>query len=411
MTHHSSLITHHARLFIASGIFHPESGGPATYLYDVLPELQKLGWDVRALAYGSGDTAGYPYPLMRIPRRALPLRVAQYARAARPLMRWAEVVYVHTLGLPLIGNKPRVIKIVGDQAWERAVRRGWIPPTEDVDRFQHKRYGALVTLQKAVRSREVRGMDAVIVPSEYLKRVVLGWGVDEARVRVIYNALPPHPSPDVGARGRAPLQTQSDTPAPQSITQSDARTELHLDDTPLILTSARLLPWKGIDHLMAALRRVPDLRLLVAGDGPMAGPWQQQAADMGLTARVTFLGRVPRERLALYMKAADYLALYSGYEGMSHTLLEALHAGTPVIASDKGGNPEVVQHGVNGLLVPYVDVEALAAALVEAFQPGKRAVLAANTHTGLERFDFARMVAKTDAVLREVLERSMLVSG
>jgi glycosyltransferase involved in cell wall biosynthesis len=126
---------------------------------------------------------------------------------------------------------------------------------------------------------------------------------------------------------------------------------------------------------------------------------------MGLAERVTFLGRIPRERLALYMKAADYLALYSGYEGMSHTLLEALRAGTPVIASDKGGNPEVVQHGVNGLLVPYVDGEALAAALAEAFQPGKRAALAANTHSGLERFDFARMVERTDAALREVLEQ------
>jgi glycosyltransferase involved in cell wall biosynthesis len=397
MTQHSALSTQHFRLFIASGIFHPESGGPATYLYDVLPELQKLGWDVRALAYGSGSTEEYPYPLTRIPRRFLPVRVANYAQAARPLMRWADVVYVHTLGLPLIGNKPRIIKIVGDQAWERAVRRGWIPPTEDVDLFQHRRYNPLVTLQKAARSREVRNMDAVIVPSQYLKRMVLGWGVDETKVRVIYNALPPEPSPDeaVGAVREPPLQN--------TISQADARAQLHLDDTPLILTSARLLPWKGVDHLMTALQRVPGVRLLVAGDGPMAGPWQQQAAQMGLAGRVIFLGRVPRERLALYMKAADYLALYSGYEGMSHTLLEALHVGTPVIASDKGGNPEVVQHGVNGLLVPYVDGEALATALAEAFQPGKRAALAANTRIGLERFDFARMVGQTDAALRDVL--------
>jgi glycosyltransferase involved in cell wall biosynthesis len=115
---------------------------------------------------------------------------------------------------------------------------------------------------------------------------------------------------------------------------------------------------------------------------------------------VTFLGRVPREKLALYMRAADYVALYSGYEGLSHIVLESLRVGAPVIASDKGGNPEVVQHGVNGLLVPYVDVEALAAALVEAFAPGRRAALAANTHVGLERFDFARMVEQTDGVLR-----------
>ena len=87
-----------------------------------------------------------------------------------------------------------------------------------------------------------------------------------------------------------------------------------------------------------------------------------------------FLGNISRERMAVYMKAADYLALYSGYEGLSHTLLESLRAGTPVIASDKGGNPEVVQHGINGLLVPYVDVEALTAAITEALRPGVRDV-------------------------------------
>jgi starch synthase len=70
-----------------------------------------------------------------------------------------------------------------------------------------------------------------------------------------------------------------------------------------------------------------------------------------------------------------------------------------VIASDKGGNPEVVQHGVNGLLVPYVDVEALAATLGEAFQPGRRAALAANHNVGMERFDFAMLVEQTAATL------------
>jgi glycosyltransferase involved in cell wall biosynthesis len=380
-------MTHISRLFIASGIFHPETGGPATYLYELLPELQPRGWDIRALSYGSGATDGYPYLLTRIPRRMLPIRVAQYALAARPLMLWADVAYVHTLGLPLIGNKPRVVKIVGDQAWERAVRRGWIAQTEDVDEFQRRRYSPMVTLQQAGRSREARAMDAVIVPSAYLKGMVVGWGVDERRVHVIYNALPDG--------------THHETHV--SVSQSDARAHLNLDDAPLVLTAARLLPWKGVDHLISALRHMPDVRLLIAGDGPMARVWARQAERMGLAARVTLLGSVPRERLALYMKAADYVALYSGYEGLSHTLLESLRAGTPVIASDKGGNPEVVQHGINGLLVPYVDVEALAAALATAFTPGNRAALAANSQLGLERFDFTRMVEQTDSVLRAVL--------
>jgi glycosyltransferase involved in cell wall biosynthesis len=374
------------KLFIASGIFHPESGGPATYLYELLPELQKLGWEVRALSYGSGPVDAYPYPLQRIPRISLPLRMMQYARAAYPLGQWADVMYLHTLGLPVIGNKPRIVKIVGDQAWERSIRKGWIAPTEDIDDFQTRRYNPVVSAQQVIRAREVRGMDGVIVPSAYLKRMVTGWGVDPAKIQVIYNALPP------------------DYVAPE-VTQAEARTRLGLSEQPLLLTAARLTPWKGVDHLIHALGHVPDVHLLVAGDGDLFDQLVGQTQRMGLEKRVTFLGRVPRDKMALYMKAADYVALYSGYEGLSHTLLESLRAGTPVIASDKGGNPEVVQHGVNGLLIPYVNIEALRAGLIEAFQPGKRAALARNSSIGMERFDFRALVNQTAAALSGFIQK------
>lgn len=383
------------KLFIAAGIFHPESGGPATYLYEILPELQGDGWDVRVVTYGEASAAHYPYPLTRIPRRALPLRVAGYARAAWPLTRWADLIYVHTLDLPLFGGKAkRVLKMVGDQAWERAIRKGWIPPTEDIDLFQTKVYSGAAAAQKAARSRQVQAMDGVIVPSHYLKRMVVGWGVPDGRVHVIYNALPPE--------SHQPEETSPPSPL-SKLERGDKiriREALGLADVPTLLTAARLTPWKGIDHLITALSRLKAVRLLVAGDGEMLPALQRQVSDLKLGDRVAFLGKVSREKMPLYMKAADYLALYSGYEGLSHTLLESLRAGTPVIASDKGGNPEVVQHGVNGLLVPYVDVDALTAAIEEAFQTGKRDALAANVNVGMERFQFGNMVKQTSDLLR-----------
>ncbi|GIV81030.1 MAG: hypothetical protein KatS3mg051_0384 [Anaerolineae bacterium] len=183
------------------------------------------------------------------------------------------------------------------------------------------------------------------------------------------------------------------------LSQAEARAALGLGPEPLLLTVARLVPWKGIDHLIRALSAVPEARLLVAGDGPDENRLRSLADEAGVTGRVTFLGRVSRERLTLYFCAADYVALYSGYEGLSHVLLEALAAGTPVIASDKGGNPELVRHGVNGLLVPYPDPDALAATLRDAFSGGTRAHLAAHTGDGLERFAWETLVAQTLAVL------------
>jgi glycosyltransferase involved in cell wall biosynthesis len=374
-------------LFIASGIFHPEPGGPATYLHEILPHLQAHGWDVRALTFSDApDGPPEPYPVTRIVRQVYPVRMARYALASRPLLDWADLVYIHLLGLTLWENShaPRVVKIVGDIAWERAVRKSWIAPTEDIDDFQTRRYGWKVNLDKSRRASEARNMDGVIVPSEYLKRMVVGWGVEEAKVRVIYNALPP------------------DALVPE-VTQSEARRKLGLTNEPIVLTVGRILPWKGVGHLITATVQVPDIQLLVAGDGPALEAAKAQASASGVENRVSFLGHVGRDQMPLYMKAADYVAVYSGYEGLSHTLLESLRVGTPIIASDKGGNPEVVRHGVNGFLVPYVNVEALAAALQEAFQPGTREMLAANSHMGMERFAFGRMVEETSTTLKAYL--------
>lgn len=371
------------RLFIATGIFHPEAGGPATYLKEILPALQARGWSPSVLTYGDDTTHHYPYPVQRVPRAPLPIRLVNYRLQSAKLASQADLIYAHTIDLPVAwGHTPRIIKIVGDGAWERAIRKGWIPATTDIDAFQTGDYGNIVTVQQQARAQQVRAFDGVIVPSQYLKRMVLGWGVPEDQVHVVYNALPP---------------TVENLP----VTQADARAQLGWDDAPSILTAARLTPWKGVDHLMAALEQVPDVRLLVAGDGPELPRLRELAASLG--ERVQLLGRVPREQLHVMMRAADYFALYSGYEGLPHTLLEALRVGTPVLASEKGGNPEVVAHDENGLLVPYVDVAALAAAIKTAFSEGKREQLAANTSQGMERFAFERMVDETDRILRSYL--------
>ena len=373
-------------ILIASGIFHPEPGGPSTYLYQLLPELQARGHTVRVVTFGDETTAGYPYPVRRVLRRGFLRRTLEYALASRAAIPQADLIYIHSVGLPIWPGgrgKPRVLKIVGDLAWERAVRRRWVAPDEDIDRFQQTRYDWRVEWFKARFAREVRRMDRVIVPSQYLRNMVIGWGAQPERVELIYNAL------------------DADAPV-SSLTQAEAREALHLDAGPLLLTVARLTAWKGVDHLIRAVAQIPDIRLLIAGDGPEDARLRALAEAERAADRVIFLGRVPRDRLALYYRAVDYTVLYSGYEGLSHTLLESLHAGTPVIASDKGGNPEVVYHDRNGLLAPYIDLDALIETIRAAFSGDVRARLAAGTGVGLERFRWDTLVEQTVRVLEGV---------
>lgn len=369
------------KLFVASGIFHPEAGGPATYLKTMLPALQEAGWNARVLTFGEPSSAEYAYPVARVARASYPIRQARYAFASRRHLDWADLVYAHTIDLPLWGgrDKPRVIKVVGDQAWERCIRRGWIPADLSIDDFQGFRGDWRVRWQKASRSRQIAAMDAVIVPSQYLRRMALAWGVEPRKAHVIYNALPP-----IERHGQ---------------TRAEIRAQLNWDDRPTLITVARLQRWKGIDHLIEAQRQMPDWRLVVVGDGPDRPRLAKLAAPLG--DRVQFKGQLTRQQAHRLIQAADGLALYSGYEGLSHTLLESLHLGTPVLASDIGGNPEIVEHGRNGLLAPAGNKAALQRGIMELLD--RREELAANSRVGLERFRLDKMVEQTDALLRSLL--------
>ena len=177
------------------------------------------------------------------------------------------------------------------------------------------------------------------------------------------------------------------------------RAELGWADSQTLLTVARLHPWKGIDYLIAAVAELPDLRLVVVGDGPDKRRLQALAAPCD--DRIRFTGALPQSDVHRLMIAADGLALYSSYEGLSHTLLESLQLGTPVLASDRGGNPELVHDAINGVLVPYANGSALRAGINRLLS--QRDEYAAGTARGAEHFAFSTMVKETDQILRSLL--------
>jgi glycosyltransferase involved in cell wall biosynthesis len=114
---------------------------------------------------------------------------------------------------------------------------------------------------------------------------------------------------------------------------------------------------------LQAIARVPGVALLVLGDGPERAALEREASSLGISDRVRFLGAGTRDDVLTLFRAADAMLVTSAWENLPHTVLEALAVGTPVIATAVGGIPEVVDDGVNGLLVPAHDVAAIARAV------------------------------------------------
>lgn len=183
----------------------------------------------------------------------------------------------------------------------------------------------------------------MITVCQALKDVLVELGVPEQRVSVLRNGV----------------DLQQFQP-PQE--RAALRERLHLQGTTL-LSVGHLIERKGHDLVISALNHLPDTHLLIAGDGPEEANLRTLARSSGVAARVTFLGAIKHDELRDYYGAADILVLASSREGWANVLLEAMACGTPVVASNVWGTPEVVAVPEAGVLMHERTPMALAEAV------------------------------------------------
>ncbi len=369
------------KVLIATGLYPPEIGGPATYALLLEEELPKRGIEIKVVPFGW---------------------VRQYPKIIRHIVfgykLWREskgcdLVYALdpiSVGLPAlyvakITRKPFLIRLGGDYAWEQGVGRFGVNETLD-EYLAHKNTQPLpVRVLAALQTFVTKRARTVVAPSEYLKSVIMQWGVKEKNVTVIHSAL-------------YPLMVEG--------TREELRAQLSFTN-PTIISAGRLVPWKGFLALIEVVAKMrekySDISLIIAGDGEELLTLKAKAKEQGVEEHVRFVGRVSKDALGASIKAADIFVLNTAYEGLSHQLIEVMDLGTPVITTTAGGNPELITDGVNGLLVSFDDKEALIEAITRILEhPETRTRIVQSARGRSKDFSQAIMLEKIETLLRSI---------
>ncbi|MCC8122084.1 MAG: glycosyltransferase family 4 protein [Oscillospiraceae bacterium] len=218
-----------------------------------------------------------------------------------------------------------------------------------------------------------------------------GW--DGARIEVIFNAV----DPAVWAGDRS---------------ESTLRAELAIPEEQFVmLCASRFAEDKGHKYLLDSLARLKQrtdrpFTMVLAGDGPLLAQSKEQAEALGLSDCVRFIGF--REDMKNLFKGADLYVNASQHEALSFLIIEAMAAGLPVIATDMGGNSDIVsEEAGNGLLVTYDQPESMAGAMRRFLE---EPALLANCRVGAERtitekFEIHKMAQATYAVYEKAMQR------
>ncbi|MBI5401174.1 MAG: glycosyltransferase family 4 protein [Candidatus Yonathbacteria bacterium] len=377
------------RIIIATPIYPPEIGGPATYTKELCERLAGLH-EITVITYTNSAEAFPKTRLVPVGKgRPLPVRLAIFFFKLLRRAKDADVIYVQNAmaaGLPValvstLTGIPFVLKFVGDEAWERATQHKFT--TKRLEEFLAHPDGPFrIRMMMRIQGFVLRRAAVVTTPSAYLlQEIIKTYGIKRERGVVNYNA-------------------------------ADKTEELPFPVTRIphqIATTARLVKWKGIEGIIRAVallkEKFPDIKLVVAGDGPEMDDLKKTAHDLGVADHIDFLGNISRAETWRLRKQSEVYILNSTYEGLPHTVLTSFAAKIPTVATDIPGTNEALYHEKTGLLVKPGDDAQLARAIERLLDDPELGITLAQNGTKLlkEKFSWEVHLKNLNDIFKSVI--------
>ena len=318
-------------ILITVGIFPPDIGGPASFVPKISNFLVENGHNVKIICLSEvgNNHIEDNLDVIRIRRsNSLPIRWLKTIYQIVKSGKNSDLIFVNGLGVEstiaaLILKKKLIRKIVGDPVWERAYNQK--KTIESFDEFQNNKHSFLIEVQKLLRNWSVNSAEVVITPSDHLKNFVSELGFNNEILK-INNGV--------------------------DITDIK-RTNVHKADINLLIIS-RLVIQKNINIVIEAMELLDNknVKLSIIGEGGEFNKLEGVIHELNLQNRVQLLGKIDNNKISQFLLTADIFIQASDYEGLPHSVLEAINYEIPILSTEVGGCKDLLNDGERGFIIP-----------------------------------------------------------
>ena len=317
-------------ILITVGIFPPDIGGPASFVPKIAKHLINMDNKVKIICLADEENLLLEDELdvLRIRRSTyLPIRWFKTISLIIKHGRKSDILFVNGLGVEaaianLYLRKKIVRKIVGDPVWERFYNKK--RTFETFDDFQNLKQNLNVRIQKLIRNWSISSSEVVITPSDHLKEFI--------------NRI--NPKTEV-----------------LKINNGIEITEFKRSKTPLhefnILINSRLVVQKNIHLVIEAMDSIKnlDINLKIIGEGGEFANLEELITNLKIQNRVKMIGKVENNLISEYLKTSNLFIQASDYEGLPHSILEAINYEVPILSTEVGGCKDLLDNGDRGFII------------------------------------------------------------
>jgi len=317
-------------ILITVGIFPPDIGGPAVFVPKIAKHLENQGHEIQIICLADDLSVDNEDQLS----------VRRIKRSTNLLLRWiktfflivtygrnSDVIFVNGLGIEAaIANiflRKRIVrKIVGDPVWERFYNKN--KTKKNFDDFQKISFSWNIGIQKLLRNWSINSSEIIITPSTHLKQFVNDLGS-------INNVLKINNGIEIIDLGREDEQNKINN----------------------LLVNSRLVVQKNIDLVIEAFSILNDsrLKLEIIGEGSEFQRLNELITNLEIQNNVKLLGKVDNNSISKYLEKSQLFIQASDYEGLPHSILEAINYEIPVLSTEAGGCKDLLHNGDRGFII------------------------------------------------------------